>query len=247
VYQESSLNGLTPTLDANGQPTGGFGTSQTLAAQKQSADIQTQQNTTSLDYLKLLSGLNTPQNMFQYLKVLKGTPQGLQDVVNQSAGRMNASGIPQASANGVTPDHVAAAAHGAISGLLGTYGQNANSPATSNLNGTVNPDGSVSINGMDSNGNPTTPNASIGGMVSDMNNPGTVASPTDLNAAAGTVNPLQWNAKAVTNFDPSQKGALQSATQNTTGLMPADQDAIFKSGLPIYGGPTHGTVTGMGY
>ena len=64
---------------AQGQLTGTFNGAPTLANQ------QFQQQT-SLGYLNLLAQLRGPSDIFQYLKVLQGTPGGMQDIVNAAAG-----------------------------------------------------------------------------------------------------------------------------------------------------------------
>ncbi|MDE3073784.1 MAG: hypothetical protein KGJ86_00010 [Chloroflexota bacterium] len=238
VYQEASLNGRVPLLDANGNPTGGFSNDETLAAKQQ-------ENQTYLDYLKLISGLNNPKNMFDYLRVLNNTPQGLKDVVNRAAGRFNynaalpgQAGVAQTAAqltqntNTVDPAHVAAAAAGAVAGA--TNAATVPTAAPSSPSGaTAQPDGSVTM----------TPTS----LVNDMNNPGSVATPQDLAAVGQTVNPFQWNAYNFTHQTSSQKDALQAATQQSTGLTPQDQEDIFKLSLPNYGGPSHGVVTGLGF
>lgn len=205
-----------------------YGTPQDTLDQKQ-LDVTANNDAanTSLDYLKLISSLNTPANMFQYLKVLQNTPQGLLDVVNRAAGLY---ANPAAGPNAIAMPTAAQ--------LEAQPGTSAAAPtvAAPNPTGTVNANGSVT----------PTP-ASVQSYLAAANNPGSVASPQDMSAVNNVVNPLQWNARNVTTMDPSQKDALQAATQQGTGLMPSDQDAIFKSGLPIYGGPSHGNVTGMGY
>ena len=45
------------------------------------------QNQTALGYLNLLGSLRGPQNYFQYMKVLNGTPGGMRDLVNAAAGQ----------------------------------------------------------------------------------------------------------------------------------------------------------------
>jgi hypothetical protein len=62
-----------------GQLTGTYGGQQTLAA-------KAQEQQTSLGYLNLLAQLRGPGDIFQYLKVLNGTPGGIRDVVNAAAG-----------------------------------------------------------------------------------------------------------------------------------------------------------------
>lgn len=63
-----------------GQLTGMYNGQETLANQ------QFKQNT-SLGYLNLLSQLRGPGDIFQYLKVLQGTPGGMKDIVNAAAGQ----------------------------------------------------------------------------------------------------------------------------------------------------------------
>ena len=67
---------------AQGQLTGTFNGAPTLANQ------QFQQQT-SLGYLNLLAQLRGPGDIFQYLKVLNGTPGGMKDIVNAAAGSYN--------------------------------------------------------------------------------------------------------------------------------------------------------------
>jgi hypothetical protein len=64
---------------AQGQLTGTYNGAPTLAAQ------QLQQNT-SLGYLNLLAQMRGPSDIFQYLKVLQGTPGGIKDIVNAASG-----------------------------------------------------------------------------------------------------------------------------------------------------------------
>jgi hypothetical protein len=64
---------------AQGQLTGSYNGAPTLAA-------QAQQQQTSLGYLNLLAQLRGPSDIFQYLKVLQGTPGGISDIVNAASG-----------------------------------------------------------------------------------------------------------------------------------------------------------------
>lgn len=61
------------------QTTGMFNGQQTLAA-------KAQEQQTAMQYLQLLGQLRGPGDIFQYLKVLNGTPGGIRDVVNAAAG-----------------------------------------------------------------------------------------------------------------------------------------------------------------
>lgn len=49
-----------------------------------------QQNQMAMGYLGLTSQLRGPADLFQYLRVLGGTPQGIRDVVNEAAGAYRA-------------------------------------------------------------------------------------------------------------------------------------------------------------
>jgi hypothetical protein len=67
---------------AQGQLLGSFNGQDTLG--KQQLNQQT-----SLGYLNLLAQLRGPGDIFQYLKVLNGTPGGMKDIVNAAAGSYN--------------------------------------------------------------------------------------------------------------------------------------------------------------
>jgi hypothetical protein len=62
-----------------GELTGSYNGQQTLAS-------RAEQNQTGLGYLNLLSQLRGPGDIFQYLKVLQGTPGGMRDIVNAASG-----------------------------------------------------------------------------------------------------------------------------------------------------------------
>jgi hypothetical protein len=72
--QFNELQGL-----RQGEMLGQYNGQQTLAA-------KAQQDQTSLGYLNLLGQLRGPGDIFQYLKVLNGTPGGIRDVVNAASG-----------------------------------------------------------------------------------------------------------------------------------------------------------------
>ena len=71
---------------AQGQLLGSFNGQETLG--KQQLNQQT-----SLGYLNLLAQLRGPGDIFQYLKVLQGTPGGMKDIVNAAAGAYNMPGF----------------------------------------------------------------------------------------------------------------------------------------------------------
>lgn len=72
--QFNELQGL-----RQGEMLGTYNGQQTLAA-------KAQQDQTSLGYLGLLGQLRGPGDIFQYLKVLNGTPGGIKDIVNAASG-----------------------------------------------------------------------------------------------------------------------------------------------------------------
>jgi hypothetical protein len=78
--------------------TGTYQGHQTQAAQEQAFrqgfDVQQEQNKTALGYLDLTSKLRGPNDPFQYLRTLSGTPQGITDVVNAAWGRYQLGGAP---------------------------------------------------------------------------------------------------------------------------------------------------------
>jgi hypothetical protein len=88
--QFNELQGL-----RQGELTGSYNGQQTLAS-------RAEQNQTGLGYLNLLSQLRGPGDIFQYLKVLQGTPGGIRDVVNAASGayRMPGTGGGQVSVGG---------------------------------------------------------------------------------------------------------------------------------------------------
>ncbi len=61
------------------------------AAWQRTFSEQTQQNTVMTGLLGLGSQLTGPANYLRYLKTLSGTPQGLRDLVNAAAGRIDLS------------------------------------------------------------------------------------------------------------------------------------------------------------
>ena len=62
-----------------GELLGSYNGQQTLAS-------RAEQNQTALGYLNLLGQLRGPGDIFQYLKVLQGTPGGIRDIVNAASG-----------------------------------------------------------------------------------------------------------------------------------------------------------------
>ena len=72
--QFNELQGL-----RQGELVGQYNGQQTLAS-------RAEQNQTALGYLNLLSRLRGPGDIFQYLKVLNGTPGGIRDIVNAASG-----------------------------------------------------------------------------------------------------------------------------------------------------------------
>lgn len=87
VFGEGQRQFDTNTGLQQGQLTGTYNGQDTLA--KQQLNQQT-----SLNYLQLLAGLRGPGDVFQYMKVLNGTPGGIKDIVNAASGayRMPATG-----------------------------------------------------------------------------------------------------------------------------------------------------------
>jgi hypothetical protein len=85
--QFNELQGL-----RQGELTGSYGGQQTLAS-------RAEQNQTSLGYLNLLSQLRGPGDIFQYMKVLNGTPGGMRDLVNAASGAYR---MPSSSGGGPT-------------------------------------------------------------------------------------------------------------------------------------------------
>ena len=87
--------GQTPTLgrqEFEAGATGYYGGNATLAR-------EAEQNKTTLGYLNTLASLRGPANAFQYARILNGTPGGLRDIINASAGRYQ---MP-ANSGGVAP------------------------------------------------------------------------------------------------------------------------------------------------
>lgn len=85
IAQQAGLSGI-----YNGQPTEAarqFNVSANQAAINQ-------QDQTTQNYLTLLSGLRGPNDPFQYLRTLQGTPNGMSDIVNAAAGRYQMGGTP---------------------------------------------------------------------------------------------------------------------------------------------------------
>lgn len=70
-----------------GELTGSYNGAPTLAA-------QSEQNKTALGYLQQIGQLRGPNDPFQYLRTLSGTPQGITDLVNASWGRYRLGGAP---------------------------------------------------------------------------------------------------------------------------------------------------------
>jgi hypothetical protein len=85
--QFNELQGL-----RQGELTGSYNGQQTLAS-------RAEQNQTSLGYLNLLSQLRGPGDIFQYMKVLNGTPGGMRDLVNAASGAYR---MPSSSGGGPT-------------------------------------------------------------------------------------------------------------------------------------------------
>jgi hypothetical protein len=83
-YQQQTLNEGQRQFNElqglrQGELTGTYNGQQTLAS-------RAEQNQTSLGYLNLLGQLRGPGDIFQYLKVLQGTPGGIRDIVNAASG-----------------------------------------------------------------------------------------------------------------------------------------------------------------
>jgi hypothetical protein len=111
-----------------GQLTGMYNGQETLG--KQQLNQQT-----SLNYLQLLAGLRGPGDIFQYMKVLNGTPGGIRDIVNAAAGAYRMPATGGASVGGYS--------NGSDLGTLldqmnnpnyGAEGQNLNLPPPNQLN-----------------------------------------------------------------------------------------------------------------
>lgn len=121
--QFNELQGL-----RTGELTGSYNGQQTLAS-------RAEQNQTSLGYLNLLSRLRGPADMFQYLKVLNGTPGGIRDVVNAASGayRMPTTG------GGAAPQVTQGASLDTLLNQMndpnyGQEGQNLNLPLPNQIN-----------------------------------------------------------------------------------------------------------------
>jgi hypothetical protein len=123
--QFNELQGL-----RQGEMLGTYNGQQTLAA-------KAQQDQTSLGYLGLLGQLRGPGDIFQYMKVLNGTPGGIRDLVNASAGAYR---MPNTGGGNVT---VGGYSNGANLGSLmdqmnnpnyGAEAQNLNLPLPNQIN-----------------------------------------------------------------------------------------------------------------
>jgi hypothetical protein len=96
AYQKAAQ--VADTMMKQAQLTGVFNGQPTLAAQQQQfqqgLDLQSEQNKTALGFLQQVGSLRGPNDPFQYLKTLAGTPQGITDVVNAASGRYMMGGAP---------------------------------------------------------------------------------------------------------------------------------------------------------
>jgi hypothetical protein len=91
--------------------------------------------TQALDYLKLLGTLRGPGDIFQYMKVLGGTPGGMRDLVNAAAGAyaMPSSG-GGAQVNYQNPSDISTLLSQMNNPNFGQEGQNLNLPAPNQIN-----------------------------------------------------------------------------------------------------------------
>lgn len=111
-----------------GQLTGYYNGQQTLAGKALDQE-------TALKYLGLLGQLRGPGDIFQYLKVLNGTPGGIRDVVNAAAGQYRMPTTGGATVNGYSnPSDIGTLLDQMNNPNYGQEGQNLNLPPPNQIN-----------------------------------------------------------------------------------------------------------------
>ena len=104
---------------------------------QQTQQALAQQQQTAMQYLTLMSQLRGPGDIFQYMKVLNGTPAGIQDVVNAAAGayRMPTTGGGQVTVGGYSnPSDISTLLSQMNNPNFGAEAKNLNLPPPNQIN-----------------------------------------------------------------------------------------------------------------